>query len=87
MAEFDLATVSAPPKRQDKYADPNTQLEVDTHILEYLIYTATSSLLGDAESRTKSSNSPPVSRRTELTLEMVDCKPRVLLSSCIGLPD
>jgi len=60
----------------DKSADPETLLDVDTLILDYLLYTATSTLLSIA--RARSSNNPlPATkhRQADLLIQMVSCTP------------
>ena len=63
-----------------KLPDPETQLEVDEAILEYLVYVATAALLRDAQARGK--DGPLISPRVQadLIIQMVDCM--VMISYC-----
>ena len=79
---FVVVSPSAP-AMSGKCADPETRLEVDESILEYLIYMAIAALLEDARGRRtdlsskRTMNNTALSifnRQVELLLQMVDCK-------------
>lgn len=56
----------------DRKADPETQLEVDEAILDYLIYTAITSLLQLLDTIDRS---PRKQHNAHLLVQMVDSKP------------
>ncbi len=56
----------------DRKADPETQLEVDEAILDYLIYTAITSLLKLFDT---TNTSPRREHNAYLLVQMVDSKP------------
>lgn len=60
----------------DKSADPETLLDVDTLILEYLLYVAGSTLLDIARARRSHELPPAEKRQAELLIQMVSCTHR-----------
>lgn len=58
-------------------AEPNnasTQLRVDEAILDYLMFTATHTLIGNAKSALANDEYSKNEALVEISLEMVDCK-------------
>ena len=72
-----LVELQVPSKKR---SDPDSQSDIDIAILEYLIYMATMALLVDAQTRDQVSLSTASSRKTEVSLQMVDCEsPKILI--------
>ena len=57
----------------EKRADPETELEVNEAILEYIIYAAIVALLHDAKARAHGSPPKGMAVQTDLALQMVGC--------------
>lgn len=58
----------------ERCADPNTQLEIDEAILDYLIYTGIKALLQKSKSVILNNNNGEPHNEVELSLQMVDCR-------------
>ena len=56
-----------------KSADKKTQLEIDEGILEYLIYCTTKDLLRERGDRRQGTDAIIQGRKTDLSLQNVDC--------------
>ena len=75
-----LSSLLEPHVPSKKRADPESQTDIDIAILEYLIYMATMALLVDAQTRVWDSLSTASSRKTEVSLQMVDCEsPKIIM--------